>query len=329
VSITRKRIVVVGAGITGLSAAAAAHDLGMAVTVIDDARPSRATHAAAGMLAPYSEAIVGDGELGAQMVEALSLWDSWRHGLRVPDELFELVPTQFVPATFGDRQEIMRWARDAGLELVESGQSLQGPLEALTEPRELVRHVREQLVGLGVVFVDGVVSGVNETSDSVGIALDGTESISGDLGIVATGASSVVADDSLSIRPVRGSLVVLDGPARDKPQVARVLRHGRPLYIIWRRSGEIVIGATSVETSLNVAEAGEVQILLSDAIESFPELRQMAFREVRTGLRPTATSNTLDSRVSARGRYIQLAGHYRHGILMAPLSYRRAQEFLA
>jgi len=324
-----KRVVVVGAGITGLSAAAAARDLGMSVTVIDDARPSRATYAAAGMLAPYSEAIVGDGELGAQMVEALSLWDSWRRGLQVPDELFEFVPTKFVPATFGDRQEIARWARDAGLELVESAQGLQGPLEALTEPRELVRHVREQLLDLGVVFVDGGVSRVTETDDSVVVARDGAESISGDLGLIATGASSVVADDSLLIRPVRGSLVVLDGPARNEPQVARVLRHGRPLYVIWRRSGEIVIGATSVETSLNVAEAGEVQVMLSDAIETFPELRQLPFREVRTGLRPTATSNTLNSRVSAHGRYLQLAGHYRHGILMAPLSSRRVREFLA
>ena len=320
---------VIGAGITGLSAAAAARDLGLSVTVIDDARPTGATNAAAGMLAPFSEAILGDAELGSQMLEAFSMWDSWRRGVNVADDLFELVPTYFAPSTFGDRQEILRWSRDAGVPLEPHGELLRGPLEAVTNPRELLRHLQDQLAQSGVVFEHGEVAGVTEKDSSVIVTFNDDATLRGDAAIIATGASSVLASDALAIRPVRGSLVILSGPTREHSHVTRVLRHGRSLYIIRRRSGEVVIGATSVETSVNIAEAGEVQLLLSDAIDACPELREMAFREVRTGLRPTATSNTLDCRVSPQGLFLQLAGHYRHGVLMAPLSYRTAQEFLS
>ena len=325
---TEGHVVVVGAGITGLAAAAAARDSGVAVTVVDDARASRATAAAAGMLAPFSEAVLGDAELGGQMTQALGMWDDWRQALNVPHDLFEQIPTHFVPATFGDRQDLIRWASASGVPLNDVQGILVGPMEALTDPRALVSHLRDELLATGVAFESAVVDQVTATATSVEVHGSGQLTWVADRAIVATGATSLI-DNTMTVRPVRGSLIILEGPTRPEARVVRILRHGRPIYVIWRKSGEVVIGATSVETSRNVAEAGEVQLLLSDALDAFPELRELVFVEVRTGLRPTATSNTLESHINDQRTVMHLAGHYRHGILMAPLSYQTVLEFLA
>ena len=56
-------VVVAGGGLIGLATAWRARLHGLAVTVVDDAPGSGASHVAAGMLAPVAEASYGEGRL--------------------------------------------------------------------------------------------------------------------------------------------------------------------------------------------------------------------------------------------------------------------------
>ena len=58
------RVIVIGAGVIGLATAWTLRRAGAAVTVVDPAPASGATHAAAGMLAPVAETYYREQELG-------------------------------------------------------------------------------------------------------------------------------------------------------------------------------------------------------------------------------------------------------------------------
>src|SRR4051794_27709010 len=64
---------VVGGGVIGLACAFALAERGQSVVVFDDARPGRATRAAAGMLAPLAEAD-SDGFFVRRGAESLALY---------------------------------------------------------------------------------------------------------------------------------------------------------------------------------------------------------------------------------------------------------------
>jgi glycine oxidase len=70
-------VVVVGAGIIGLTAAWRALAAGAAVTVLDPAPGDGATHAAAGMLGPAMEAEFGEEHLARTGAESVRLWPAF------------------------------------------------------------------------------------------------------------------------------------------------------------------------------------------------------------------------------------------------------------
>ncbi|MBO0608298.1 FAD-dependent oxidoreductase [Myceligenerans salitolerans] len=78
---SRVPVVVVGAGIIGLTAAWRALVAGAAVTVLDPAPGDGATHAAAGMLGPAMEAEFGEERLARIGAESVRLWPEFAAGL--------------------------------------------------------------------------------------------------------------------------------------------------------------------------------------------------------------------------------------------------------
>jgi glycine oxidase len=86
-------------------------------------------------------------------------------------------------------------------------------------------------------------------------------------------------------------------------------------------TGELVVGATTEERGWDTTvTAGGVYELLRDAHELVPGLTELALVETRAGLRP-GTPDNAPLLGPTRLPGLQLAtGHYRNGVLLAPLT---------
>jgi glycine oxidase len=125
------------------------------------------------------------------------------------------------------------------------------------------------------------------------------------------------------VRPVKGQILRL----RDDP-TEPVLRHnvhglvrGRSIYLVPRADGEIVVGATVEERGDDTrVTVGGVSELLDDAREVVPRLSEVELVETSAGLRPGSPDNApMIGRGALRGLVVA-TGHYRNGILLAPVT---------
>ena len=134
------------------------------------------------------------------------------------------------------------------------------------------------------------------------------------------------------IRPVKGHILRL-GPAdgRDPPRgladppllprTVRALVHGRSIYLVPRPDRTVVVGATMEERGDDLTvRAGAVHELLSDARAVVPGIDELELLEARTGLRPATPDNTPVVGWTALPGVAVASGHFRNGMLLAPLT---------
>jgi glycine/D-amino acid oxidase-like deaminating enzyme len=144
--------------------------------------------------------------------------------------------------------------------------------------------------------------------------------------VIAAGSwSGLFAESSLRngqaggpIRPIRGQLLRLRLPT---PPASRVI-WGSRCYLVPRRDGTVLAGATVEDVGFDeTATASAVQHLLGESVALLPILQHAAFEEVRVGLRPMTPDELPVIGASSTKRHVFYAsGHYRNGILLAPLT---------
>jgi glycine oxidase len=150
------------------------------------------------------------------------------------------------------------------------------------------------------------------------VALASGEQLEGDHVVLAAGAWSGALAPELAVRPVKGQIMRLRDPA-GPGLVARTLRFDGG-YLVPRSDGGYVLGASVEERGfdLNVT-AGAIYELLRDASELVPGLHELEIEELGAGLRPGSPDNLPLIGTLADG-LIVATGHYRNGILLAPLT---------
>ena len=128
------------------------------------------------------------------------------------------------------------------------------------------------------------------------------------------------------LRPVKGEILRLSG-ARGAPVLGRTVRamvHGASVYVVPRADGSVVVGATVEEQGYDTSvSAGAVYELLRDAHRVVPGVTEMVLDEASAGLRPGSPDNApLIGPVAVPGApgLVLATGHYRHGILLTPLT---------
>jgi len=130
------------------------------------------------------------------------------------------------------------------------------------------------------------------------------------------------------IRPVKGQILELctaQGPAPCERIVA-----SERVYLVPRGDGRLIVGATVEERGFDTAvTAGGVYELLREAYRLLPDVAEMELIEVMAGLRPGTPDNLPLIGEGALGGLVLAAGHYRNGILLAPLSADGVAELLA
>ena len=123
----------------------------------------------------------------------------------------------------------------------------------------------------------------------------------------------------VAVRPVRGQLLHLSWPT------AQPLRHvlwGPECYLVPWLNGRVLVGATVEDAGFDErATAAGVRDLLEAACSLVPHLWQASFTEVRVGLRPASPDGLpIVGRSSVIPGLIYATGHYRNGVLLAPLT---------
>jgi glycine oxidase len=146
--------------------------------------------------------------------------------------------------------------------------------------------------------------------------------------VVAAGAWSAAlveaSGPSVPVRPVKGQILRLRFDPTDPP-LTHNLRgwvEGRSVYLVPRAGGELVVGATMEEQGFDtVVTAGAVYELLRAAAELVPGISELELVEARAGLRPGTPDNApIVGPASGDRRLVYATGHFRNGILLAPVT---------
>jgi glycine oxidase len=127
------------------------------------------------------------------------------------------------------------------------------------------------------------------------------------------------------IRPVKGHVLRLGpAPGSHAPLLRRTVRglvRGHSVYLVPRRDGSLVVGATVEERGVDsTVQAGAVHELLCDARAIVPGVDELELREAAAGLRPGTPDNMPRIGWSGIDNVAVATGHYRNGILLAPLT---------
>ena len=150
--------------------------------------------------------------------------------------------------------------------------------------------------------------------------------------VVASGAWSGCAEwlpphARPPVRPVKGQILELKDRGQGAP-CTRILASER-VYLVPRGDGRLIVGATVEEQGFDTAvTAGGVFELLREAYRLLPDVSEMELIEATAGLRPGTPDNLPLIGAGALEGLILAAGHYRNGILLAPLTAAAVVEVL-
>lgn len=317
---------VVGGGIIGLSIAWECARRGHDVTVYDPDPGRGASHVAAGMLAPVGESYFGERELTELLLECARRWPAYAAELAAATghELGHRTEgTLQVGLTADDLAELRRlWThqRELGAEVI----ALDG--DGLREREPLLNPRARGVLVESDHQVDPrrVVAALRELVPVRREAVRSLSDLDGTVVLAAGCASAALA--GLPVRPVQGAVLRLRGQAAPR-HVIRGYADGRPVYLVPRRDGEVLVGATVEERADGHATAGGVRDLLRAATDLVPELAEHALVEVSVGHRPgTADNGPIVGRLGPD--LLVATGHYRHGVLAAPYTAQAVADLV-
>ena len=150
----------------------------------------------------------------------------------------------------------------------------------------------------------------------------GTDVIDSDALVLAAGSWSggipMASAAAAPVRPVRGQIVQL---RFDSPPLTRIA-WGSAAYLVPWVDGTVLVGATVEDVGFDErVTASGVSRMLDAATGLLPAAPFATFVEARAGLRPS-TPNGLPiiGRAPDHPSVIYATGHYRNGVLLAPLT---------
>lgn len=142
--------------------------------------------------------------------------------------------------------------------------------------------------------------------------------------VVASGAWTSLIElpetfaNAVKIAPVRGQIMSLND---DKNLLRHVVYSPRG-YVVPRRDRRILIGATVENAGFeNRTTSGGAASLLQNAFEIAPQFQTLSIEKIWSGLRPKSPDGLpLLGEFPANSGLFFATGHYRNGILLAPLT---------
>jgi len=354
--IRKPRTAIIGGGVIGLAIGWRLAEAGCAVEIFERGEAGKgASWAAGGMLAAGVETEPGELNLHALNRASQERWPGFAAALEAAsgiDVELRQEGTLMVALTRDDAAQLrftydFQRSHGIALDWLSGAQARQRepflhPLLAAAvfcaadhqvENRLLVRALRTAFLAAGgrlheharvqaVEISGGRVAGLR-VEDAV---------IAADRVVLAAGAWSgeiagLPAGARPPVRPVKGQILAL----RMDP-AAPLLRHvvwTPKVYLVPRRDGRLVVGATSEERGFDGnLTAGGVFTLLEGAWRALPGVEELPIDEMWVGFRPGSRD---DAPVLGPGPIeglIYATGHHRNGILLTPVTAEAIADFI-
>ncbi len=350
-------VVIIGGGIIGASIAFRLAQARLKVTVLDRGEPgAEATAAAAGMLAPQGE-MVEPKEFSDLCFASRDLYP------RFVAEVEEISKQSVGYRRDGSLLVALDNHQEAELRELHQTQTRQGFRIELWEPPEVARRFPGLAADLHVgVFVPGdhwvdnerlmralvecclrlnvhIESGRNVTKINLRESrVESVEAISSEHRTTTKffAASYVLAAGSwsgelaaplglkLPLQPCRGQMLEFDAPA----ELPFVVRAGIN-YLVPRSERRVVVGTTAEYAGFEKAVTGDgLQSLLAGATRLAPLVKDLRFRRAWAGLRPDTADHLPILGQSPIANLLLATGHFRNGILLAPVTAQVISELL-
>lgn len=347
-------VVIIGAGIIGCAIAHRLAQQGLTVTIIDRGYPGgEASSAAAGMLAPQAEATHGlkgpfadlclashrlYSEFVAEIVEQTGIEIAYRK----PGTLY--VATDYVEAEA--LAGLLERQRAAGLpaeeltadevrkfepalaETVQVGVYL--PEDHHVDNRRLIEALAVAAAQQGVRFITHtpVIDLMVEGDRAIGVRTPGGM-IAGGIIVNAAGSwAGLVAPQlqkHIPVRPIRGQMLCLK---QSTPSIRHLVYSGHCYLVPWP-DGRALVGATmeNVGYDKRVTAQG-IGHLLQAALALVPSLAEATITEMWAGLRPGTPDDRPILGRTPDVEMIVATGHFRNGILLAPITAKLISELI-
>jgi glycine oxidase len=209
------------------------------------------------------------------------------------------------------------------------------PGEGAVDPRALSAALLSALAAEGVEVRSEteVAAPLLDGGRIVGVRTDAGEELRAETVVLAAGAWSgavewLPQEARPPVRPVKGQVVELRALDGTVP-CERILASER-VYLVPRPDGRLIAGATVEEQGFDTTvTAGGVHELLREAYRLLPEVAELELVEAAAGLRPGTPDNLPRIGRAPLEGLLWATGHYRNGILLAPLTAERIAELLA
>ena len=330
--------IVIGGGVIGLSIARELAPRKSVLVLDRGPTGGGASWAAAGMLSPLSEAD-NDGPFFQLCSRSFSLYEDFVRGLAEETGIdcgYSDSEGVLALATTGETESALQrraaWQKKAGFEVeLLSGDDVRKlepcitaavrtalfiPRERSVAPRKLVNAIRESCLNRGV----DIQTGIAVESISKDSVRAGHTNFEAPCVIVASGVWSGEMkglDPAIPVQPRKGQILSLGAPSKPFKRIIR----WQHTYFVPRSNGEIIVGATEEDAGFDgaITPAGVGQ-LLTEAQQISSHAGAWPILEMWTGLRPATPDRLPILGPSSIPGVYYATGHYRNGILLAPIT---------
>lgn len=323
-------VIIIGGGIIGLSLSIEVRKNGASVLVVERGEPGReASHAAGGML--VDSPLETPAALQSLATASARMYPEFARELEIESETKVDLRDQGAIVFPSDAHLNHPAWQEAALpaplaEFEPALTSLDRPVfylrEQTVDPRAITNAAVLTAKRRGVDISSGdEVTRVNLSDGRASGITTKKTSFRSPLVVNCAGAwSGQIAPHKFPTRPVKGQMLCLLSPSRDL--LKHVIRTPE-IYLIPRGDGRIVVGTTVEEAGFDKrTEVPTIQRLRRTAIATVAGLKDAKILEDWAGLRPGTPDALPILGATATPGYYAATGHFRDGILLAPITAR-------
>src|SRR3989344_2407199 len=338
-------VIIVGAGLIGLSIAYRLAKRGKKVLIIEKEKVgTKASWASGGMIQPVKENS-GDPQFLKVCMDSASMYPAFvaeiekDSGMDVEYQAKGGIILAFDEEEKAKLKEKQTFVKENGFQadlldrrkVLEKEPAINAsvvaglfvPSEAQVNNRNLVAALRKALSSFDVLIEENnEVTGLMETDTVIGVKTKKGERKASET-IICAGAWTSQLLDQTHIIPIRGQMIRYD--AKSLRTNGYILVH-HPHYAIPRKDGSMIIGSTMDDVGFadHPTEAGIAE-LKAAAHQFIPRFKNCPLIEIWSGLRPTNEDSLPIIGKVKEGLHVA-AGHFRTGILLAPLTSKLIEQ---